>query len=89
MNKLRMVRHAGRPKADVAAADAVTQVVVEAIDAAGFDDGYVARRAGIGRNELSRWRHGHASPSAASLAAAAQACGFEVFIRDCAKETKA
>ena len=76
------VRNHGRPKSAVTANDPITQQLIELIDAIGYDDGEVARRAGIRREEIGRYRRGVSGPRTHTLHNIINALGLECIIRE-------
>jgi len=75
--------HTGRPKGPIKTKNPLVRAVLEAIDRAGYTDQYVARRAGLGKNELSNWRRGqHDNPTVIRIAWTLTAIGAQVWVVD-------
>lgn len=73
----------GRPKGPNKATTPLMRSVIDAIDRSGFDDAYVAKRAGIGKNEISNWRTGYrGNPTVIRLSWVLEAIGHSAVIVD-------
>lgn len=71
----------GRPPGPNRARDPLTRAVLDALDRnPRGTNAWLAKRAGIGRNEISRWRMGTYTPSAYALWLVMEAAGlgFEI-----------
>jgi DNA-binding phage protein len=77
-----MSLYPGRPRGPVVATDPLIRAVLEAVDKSGLDDGWIAKRAGISRNELSRWRSGVNSPRVRSISYVLAAIGAHAVVID-------
>jgi transcriptional regulator with XRE-family HTH domain len=71
-----VLKHKGRPKGPNKAKDHITRVVIDALDATGFDQAWLCRRAGLSKDTLSRWRSGMENPRTFSLSLILVAAGL-------------
>ena len=62
-----------------AGVDPITRYVLE--QSVGFTDTQLSKRSGFSANAISSWRRGRRSPTVASIAAVAEAAGFEIIVR--------
>ena len=77
-----MLRSRGRQKGPNKATDPITRAVIDAIDATGLEQAWICRRAGIGKNTISRWRIGLETPNARMLSYVLEAVGLDFHIGD-------
>jgi transcriptional regulator with XRE-family HTH domain len=75
--------HPGRPKGPIKTKNPMVRAVLEAVDRAGYTDIYIANRAGLESNELSRWRTGeYDNPGVIRICWVLEALGMQFWIVD-------
>lgn len=79
---IRLLYQTGRARGPNQAKDPITHAVFDMVDRSGQTDAHIARRAGVSLTQMSHYRLGHQTPSAAVCAWILEALGATFRVND-------
>lgn len=78
----KLLHNTGRARGPNQAKDPITRAMIDMVDRSGMTDAFVARRAGVSLTQMSHYRLGHQTPSAAKCSFILEALGATFHVED-------